>query len=234
MSCMPRLPRCYIVPDNSSVHKVWRGHNKEFNLELPEWKEKYLEILEKELEKSRTVYNAFTLMDNHVHEIVQAMLQKDFSELMRRHHSKYGAYFNREQNRSGKVAEDRPKTCLLEDDRAFMEVTFYVHANPHRSKMLRSLARNYLYSTHRLYAYGKRDPWTKFVRLPDWYMRLGKTYEQRRSKYRKLFEAYLRSKGLEKDPKFSKPFYGSPLWILENKLRLKTLIAQKGKDPPVQ
>ena len=230
---MARVPRRYIVPNHSTVHKIWRGHNKEFNLELPEWKQKYVSILESELKKSSTIYNAFTLMDNHVHEIVKLMLQNDFSELMRRHHSKYGSYFNKERNRSGKVAEDRAKTCLLEDDRAQMEVTFYVHANPYRAKMLRSRAVNYPFSTHRLYAYGKRDPWTRFVRFPDWYMRLGKTNKLRQSKYRQLFAAYLRSKGLERTSKFSRHFYGAPLWILENKQRIKKLLETDGKDPPL-
>ena len=152
----------------------------------------------------------------------------------RRHHARYGQYFNKENGRSGKVAEDRPKTCLLEDDRAAMEVTFYVHANPYRAQMPRSRAVNYRFSTHRLYAYGKREHWMGLITFPGWYMELGKTMEARQKVYRRLFADYLRRTGHESTIKYRKLFYGSHLWTTEKEERLKALLKfhSSGSSPP--
>jgi putative transposase len=231
---MPRIPRKYIVYPGFQVHKIWRGHNREWNLGRDEWKLAYLSFLEKELKKSNSSFHALTLMDNHAHEIVHVEKQSDFSELMRRHHGRYGQYFNKQNGRSGKVAEDRPKTCLLEDDQAAMMVTFYVHANPYRAKMTQSRAVNYRFSTHRLYAHGTKLPWMGIIKFPKWYLNLGRTQEKRQRAYRKLFALYLRQTGHEKCQKYSKCFYGSVQWLVEKQTELKAHLKLHhcGTSPP--
>ena len=131
---------------------------------------------------------------------------------MRYHHSCFGQNFNRIYERQGKVSYDRPLTVQMENEAVTLEVIFYVHANPLKSKMPTRQSRNYYYSTHQLYAYGKRAPWMKHVKFAPCYLRLGKTPEQRQKKYRKLFDAYLRRKGLlEKAYSILKKFHVSSL-----------------------
>jgi len=234
---MARWPRRLIVFPDSCVHKVWRGHNKEPNLAHPAWKEAYLNFLNKALEaekSSHTTLHALTLMDNHAHEVFHVAEQVAFSDLMRKHHSRYGQYFNKLNKRSGKVAEGRPKTSVMENAYATMEVTFYVHSNPLRSTMDRGRAVNYRWSTHQLYACGKWEPWMKRVEFPMWYMNLGRTKRVRQSAYRRLFAQYLRIHGLQKQSKYSRPFLGALVWVERQHEILRTeLKLCYGKHPPL-
>ncbi len=213
---MARVPRKLCIIENFSVHKVWRGHNKEFNLGTASQKEKYLEYLNDDIESERfknaCELQALTLMGNHTHEVDKILSQKLFSEHMRRHHSRYGMYFNRSNDRCGKVAQDRPHTCVLEDSEHEMLTVFYVHANPIRANIVGD-ARNYYYSTHNLYAFGKRKPWMKHVVLPAWYMALGKNMTERQKRYRELFAKYLRDYGLYKRNFLKRHFFGTSAWM---------------------
>ena len=220
---MPRVPRSLTVLPNHSVHKVWRGHNKEWNLGKNEDKEKYLEFLNDDFDKKGSKVGAdieaLCLMSNHAHEVFRVQSQIDFSNHMRRHHGRYGQHFNKMNGRSGKVAEDRPRTTLIEDGHHEMRTVFYIHANPIRAGIVKD-ARNYQWSTHQLYAFGKRAAWMKHIKLPAWYIRLGKTAVDRQRKYRRLFAQYLKETGRFKQTFLKKPFVGNEVWIEEQRLKL--------------
>ena len=212
---MARVPRSLHVLPGFSVHKIWRGHNREWNLRGDEHKERYLLLLNADLESPKyqagAAIQAFTLMSNHTHEVFDVQSPNFFSNHMRRHHSRYGAYFNGLSGRCGKVAQDRPRTCLLADTHHEMTAVFYVHANPIRANIVKD-ARNYRWSTHRLYAFGKREPWMRNIRFPQWYLKLGKNMAQRQRHYRRLFNEYLGTFGRFKQI-FLKPlFYGPYEW----------------------
>ena len=121
-------------------------------------------------------------------------------------------YFNKKNGRSGKVAEDRPKTTLIEDGAHEMKTIFYIHANPIRANIVKD-ARNYAWSTHQLYAFGKKLFWMKHIKLPQWYKRLGRNAAQRQKKYRKLFARYLTDTGRFKQPHLKKLFLGNEIWM---------------------
>lgn len=230
---MARIARKYILTPGLAIHKVWRGHNREFNIGDGFEKRTYLNMLNEELIKQTNILHAVCLMSNHSHEMYQLGVAENditmLSELFRRHHSRYGMYFNRKNKRSGKVAESRPFTCSVEPEDAIeMEVTFYIHANPIRAGICKD-AKDYLYSTHRLYAYGKREPWMKNIIFPEWYMRLGSTMQARQKKYRQLFDAYLRKYG---HIKVSHNIYGwgSILWVLDRKKQIRALVKNAPPD----
>ncbi len=151
---------------------------------------------------------------------------------MRRHHGRYGLFFNRKHQRCGKVAQDRPKTIAIENDSHEMTVTFYIHANPLRARIVRD-AKDYPWSTHRLYAFGKKPPWMQHVRFPTWYMDLGRTMEDRQKKYRQLFDAYLRTFGLIKQL-FSTYGIGDLRWTRERRGTILEILREraKSKSPP--
>ena len=203
------------VLPNFAVHKVWRGHNREYNLGTAAQKETYLEFFNLDFEskkyKQGSVFHAATLMSNHSHEVSKVTNPSLFSNHMRRHHSRYGSYFNKLSNRCGKVAQDRPHTTLLENSHHEMETVFYVHANPIRAKIVKD-ARNYFWSTHRLYAFGKREAWMRNIELPEWYLNLGKNSTQGQHVYRKLFNRYLAEKGATRQSFLKRRFFGSLLW----------------------
>jgi putative transposase len=230
---MARVPRKLQLLPNHSVHKIWRGHNREWNLGTPAQKAAYLGYLNDDFESDRyktgSKIRALTLMSNHTHELFNILEPKEFSGHMRRHHSRYGAFFNRTNQRLGKVAQDRPKTCLIGDPHHEMVTIFYIHANPLRAKMVGD-AKDYAWSTHRLYAFGKRDPWMKHVELPGWYMKLGHDGDQRQRKYRQLFARYLKETGLVKQSFLHRRFFGPLSW--ESGLEKKVTLWRVTHSPP--
>jgi putative transposase len=213
---MPRVPRNLTVREDLCVHKYWRGHNKEPNISTFAQKKRYLEIYNEDCESKKYLagshMHAATIMTNHVHEVHFISNQKLFSDQMRRHHSRYGQFFNKLQNRTGKVAEGRPHTTLLQNENSEMRAVFYIHANPIRAKIVRD-PRNYFWSTHRLYAFGKREVWMKNIIFPDWYINLGPSSEVRQRRYRELFEHYLKENGLKPQHFLRRPFVGTAEWV---------------------
>ena len=232
-AAMPRVPRKLSLLPNHAVHKVWRGHNREWNLGTDGQKALYLQFMNDDLEstkyKNASTLNALTLMSNHTHEVVRVEEPKLFSNHMRRHHSRYGSHFNRANNRCGKVAQDRPHTTLLEEEHSEMEVVLYVHANPIRAKIVKDL-RNYRWSTHKLYAFGKKEAWMRNVKLPKWYLKLGKTPSQRQKSYRRLFATYLKEKGCVKQSFLRKRFFGTIPWVDSHEVLVKEW--RKAHAPP--
>jgi len=230
---MPRVPRNLILEEGLQAHKMWRGHNKERNLESSAEKLTYLKYLNRYLKKQTNELNAYTLMSNHSHEQYDIKNIREFSNLMRDHHSRYGRFFNIKHKRDGKVAYERPKTCLIGDDDYSIRATLYIHANPLRAGMVKN-ALNYRWSTHKLYALGKREKFTEFIKFPNWYIALGKTWSDRQRKYRKLFDAYLRETGLIKQDFLKHNFYGSYTWTENLSERVKSWVksGSKSNSPP--
>ena len=228
---MPRIPRRLILEEGFQTHKMWRSHNKERNLESNEDKASYLNILNKELKKQSNELNAYATMSNHAHELFDIKDKSDFYDLMRNHHSKYGRFYNDKHDRRGKVAYERPKTCLIGDENYSMTATFYIHANPLRAGMVKNAA-DYPWSTHKLYAFGKRNKFNRFVKFPKWYMELGKTPEERQRKYRKLFDAYLRAHGLISKDFLDYYFFGGYSWTERLKQKLKQWREEGPNAPP--
>jgi putative transposase len=215
---MARVPRGFTVKAGLATHMTFRGHNKEHNLGLPAHKAKYLEILMEDFETHDcgATLEAFAIMGNHAHQVLFIHDQKKFSDHMRRVNGQYGQWFNRThpKGRSGKVAEGRPHTTLIQDARYRKNAVFYVHANPLRLSIQDSA--RYPYSSHLFYAYGKRTLGTKHLKPPDWYLAMGDTPEKRQRKYRREFAQYLKNEGRQKQDFLKKRFYGELLWMIEN------------------
>ncbi len=152
-------------------------------------------------------------MDNHAH--MQMSYEDDSSYLssfMRVSHARFGHTFNKIFSRSGKVANERPKTPLIENSEHCMRVHFYIEANPVRANMVTlEKLKFYKHSSYRFFAHGIKDNWSKLLTLPEWYVSLGKTPRSRQSKYRKLFLKYLTSELFGSKWMYAK-YIGSPMW----------------------
>lgn len=189
---MARKPRSRILFDGCTTHKVWRAHNKEWYLKDNDIKTLYLNCFPKGAKEESHKIQAICIMSNHVHEIYKIDKREDFSNFMRKHHSKFGMIYNKISKRSGKVAEDRPHTTCFETEAHSMEAVFYLHANPIKAGITKD-ERAYSWSTHMLYAFGKKPEILNnlTISLPSWYMNLGSNMQERQAKYRKLFHDYM-------------------------------------------
>ena len=175
--------------------------------------------------KEKVEIHAFCAMSNHFHQVVgYSGGSNNLSLLMRHQHALFGIRYNRAKGRSGKVAEGRPKTPLIQNAEHEMRVHFYVEANPIRAdfRTLENL-KDYIYSSYGFYAYGKKTKFTHLLTIPDWYLKLGKTQRERQAKYRKLFREYLGKDNSSNSQAFKKAFIGEALWILEAVDRIKKI-----------
>jgi putative transposase len=187
---MGRLSRNIVLYDGCITHKTWHAHNDEYNLEQPIDKEDYLKILFNKISSQACSIHAYSVMGNHSHELYTVNRVHQFSNFMRIHHTIYGQRFNLRNDRKGKVANERPTTTLIKDVAHEIISTLYIHSNIFKVDSIKN-PEDFEWSTHHLYAHGIKNTFTQRITLPEWYLNLGDTDEERQKSYRQLFNAYL-------------------------------------------
>ena len=214
-------------PQSANVHMYWRCHNRDFLLKESSIKNLYMKSIEDSLNYKKQSENcfihAYCVMDNHYHQsITYKNGSINLSNFMRYAHGVFGARFNRIKSRSGSVSNGRPKTPLVQNDYYLMQLHFYIEANPIRAKFrtLENL-KHYIYSSYGFYAYGIRTKFTSRITIPDWYIKLGKTFRKRQIKYRKLFRNYINENHLLKPISFIKNAIGDSSWTTEYFIEIK-------------
>ena len=231
-----RISRRHLLSNVSGiVHKFWRCHNKAFLLNDSASKELYMRStaigLKHRNTDCRVNLYAFCVMDNHSHQILHYSGGAEFlSRFMRVAHGEFGRIYNRIFKRSGKVANERPRTVLVEEtDNSQMRAHMYVEANPVRAGITRfENLQLYRFSSFRFYAFGILDEFTRLLTPPGWYLRLGKTAEERQRKYRSLFRYYL---GKVSPQGFLKMMIGDPVWCLDQLERIRALTKRVRAGP---
>jgi len=165
----------------------------------------------------KVLLQAYCVMSNHSHQILRYTDGMDvLSRFMRVAHGEFGRVFNKLFNRSGKVANERPKTVVVQEaERSQMRAHMYVEANPIRAGIRKfENLKLYRFSSFHFYAHGIIDEFTQLLVPPDWYLQLGRTPEERQRKYRSLFQAYLKQDETKPEV-YLKRFFGEALWCLE-------------------
>jgi len=81
---------------------------------------------------------AWVLMDNHVH-LLFFSGHRGISTFMRRLLTGYAVWFNRRYRRTGHLFQNRYKSIICEEDRYFLELVRYIHLNPLRASVVKSL-----------------------------------------------------------------------------------------------
>src|SRR4030042_2005314 len=105
-------------------------------------------LLELALKQAWAIY-AWALMPNHFHLLVRSG-KNPLSLNMRALMSGYAGYFNRRHNRHGHLFQNRYKSIVCEEETYFLELVRYLHLNPLRSKIVKTLNEldNYKYTGH--------------------------------------------------------------------------------------
>ncbi len=186
---------------------MWKGHNNSHVLAKDADKQAYIDALAATMTdkiRSSVDWYSYCLMGNHPHEtgsVSKNPLTKidesihQLGNWMRNAHSRFGTQFNKRHNRRGTVACERPRTDELDDDVSVLKCMFYADANPVRAGLV-SHPSKWQYSSYNLYACGEKVAGWRALTPPPAYMALGKTDKERRRKYRRLCNAYLRREGL--------------------------------------
>ena len=99
---------------------------------------------------------AYVLMDNHYNLLFRTR-RANLSKSMQWFGVTYTNRFNIRHARIGHLFQGRFKNMLVENDAYLLQLSYYIHRNPLRSRMVNRLA-SYKWSSYRAYAYGKAIP----------------------------------------------------------------------------
>jgi len=117
--------------------------------------DKFKEYLGEAKEKYRFLLNAYVLMTNHYHLVVETP-QKNLSRIMHYLNSSYTTYTNIKRNRSGHLFQGRYKAIVVDKDSYLLELSRYLHLNPVRAKMVENRKNTLIAATNHSYPAARR------------------------------------------------------------------------------
>lgn len=123
-------------------------------------KKKFVDIMLQKKDGTSSRLYAYSVMDNHVHVVIQEVSQS-LERFVKRIGVTYAAYFNKKYHRIGHVFQDRYRSEAIEDDAYLLSVIRYIHKDPFTPE--RSPIMNYLWSSYPSYIGYKQS----FPLLPE-------------------------------------------------------------------
>lgn len=81
--------------------------------------------------------HAYCLMPNHFHLLLETG-NINMGDFMRSLASRYAIFYNLKYKQRGHVFESRYKSCLVDTDEYFLQVSRYIHLNPVKANMVRT------------------------------------------------------------------------------------------------
>jgi REP element-mobilizing transposase RayT len=113
----------------------------------------FLETLGEMSERFEIDIFAYMLMDNHYHLLFRTN-RANLSKSMQWFGATYTKRFNVRHNRSGHLFQGRFKNMLVENDAYLLQLSYYIHRNPLRARVVKRLT-SHRWSSYQVYAYGK-------------------------------------------------------------------------------
>lgn len=155
---MPRQARLDVA--GALHHIMIRGINKSTIFKDDHDRIRFLERLGQTVIEGKCKVYAWVLMSNHVHILFNS--GKDgVSSVMRKLLTWYALYFNRSHRRSGHLFENRFKSILCDEENYLLALVRYIHLNPIRAGIIRTLDEldRYPWSGHRAIVGKTKYPW---------------------------------------------------------------------------
>jgi REP element-mobilizing transposase RayT/transcriptional regulator len=123
-------------------------------------RENFLSRVGKLVESTGTRILAWALMNNHVHLLLFSG-QSGIFTFMRRLLTGYGVWLNRKHQRSGHLFQNRYKSIVCEEDPYLLELVRYIHLNPLRVSVVKSIDEldHYRWSGHSVLVGNSRNDW---------------------------------------------------------------------------
>lgn len=176
---MPRMRR---IQEAGYVHHVIsRGNDQQCLFRSNEDFEQYLTFLWEGIRDYPVdIYN-FVLMINHVHILIEPLMDGALSKLMKKITWQYANYYNKKYHHSGHVFFGRYRDFLVQEERYFLNCLRYIDRNPMTAKLIRD-PKDYLWSGHGLLAYGEASRIN--LKLHSLYLAFGSNVEERQFAYR--------------------------------------------------
>ena len=178
---VPRQPRYTIC--GMPQHVISRGNDRQTIFRHPADYTYYLSQLEAVSKKYGCKIHCYVLMSNHVHLLVSPQQEHGLAKTMQAIGGRYVRYVNRTYNRTGTLFEGRYKASPIDSDGYLFRCYRYIELNPVRAKIVAKPS-DYRWSSSRHHLLGRTDP---LVSQHELYSSLGRTREQRCSRYHAMF-----------------------------------------------
>jgi len=133
---MPRQAR--LDAPGALHHVMGRGIEGISIFRSDEDREDFLKRLESLYEGEALSVHAWALLDNHFHLLIRTRKQ-GISDAMRKLLTGYVVRFNRRYGRYGHLFQNRYKSILCEEDPYLLELTRYIHLNPIRTGVVKTM-----------------------------------------------------------------------------------------------
>ena len=143
---MPRLARKDSeMPYN---HIIVQGINKEYLFRSNKLKDKYKELMKKNLRKKKNIkLLAYCMMGNHAHMLFYTNRKMEISKLMQSVNTSYAQYYNRIKNRVGIVFRNRYFSQPIYSQKQLYNCLVYIHNNPVKAGLVEN-PQDYKYSSY--------------------------------------------------------------------------------------
>lgn len=134
---MPRGPR--LDAPGTLHHVMVRGIDRRRLFETTTDRQDFVGRLDIVVRDTDLHVLAWALLSNHVHLLVRTG-SRPLATAMRRLLTGYAVAFNHRHKRRGHLFQNRYKSILVEEEPYLLELTRYIHLNPLRAGVLRSMA----------------------------------------------------------------------------------------------
>lgn len=141
-------------------HIMLRGNERRNIFKDEEDKLRFIETLHEKKQENRFSLHAFCLMDNHIHLMLSEGVE-DVAKVIKRISISYVYYFNKKYKRVGHLFQDRFKSEIVEDDSYILTLARYIHQNPVKAGMVKSVG-EYKWSSYTCYL-NESNYFTKIV-----------------------------------------------------------------------
>ena len=119
---------------------------------------------------TKTTIYAWALMTNHAHILLRSA-EIGLSAFMRRLLTGYAISYNRRHRRWGHLFQNRYKSIICEENAYFTELVRYIHLNPLRAKLVKSLDKldGYRWSGHGVLMGNVKNEWQERADVLKWF-----------------------------------------------------------------
>jgi REP element-mobilizing transposase RayT len=204
---MPRKPR--IEFEGAFYHVITRGNQRQKIFKEPADYNKFLQFLLIYRNRYHYHLNAFVLMSNHVHLLIETG-ETPLSKILQGINQSYTLYFNRKYKTVGHLFQGRYKAILCDRESYLLGLLKYIHENPLRARIAETLD-VYPWSSHHAYT-GKNNPLA--LVSEDQVLRMFSENKSRaRRKYREFMEANATIKKTEVYATIDQRIQGDELFV---------------------
>jgi len=152
---MARKPRVHLP--GGYYHVMMRGNCGNDIFFSTADRSRFLLLLQAGIARYNHRVHAFCLMDNHVHLLIQVG-SVPLSKIIQNLGFRYTRYVNQQRNAVGHLFQGRFKAILVDADSYLLELTRYIHLNPIRAGVCKTVG-NYEWSSHNAYMGDVTIPW---------------------------------------------------------------------------